>query len=68
MRILKDINAIAIDHGAVTHSQAHLVLNLLKKVECPTRLAELLQTVHPLIRAHWTTESSELLLTKANLH
>jgi hypothetical protein len=68
MRILEDINAIAANHGGVTYNQAHLVLNLLKKVECPTRLSELLSSVHPLIQAHWTTESSELLLTQANIH
>jgi hypothetical protein len=68
MRVLADINEIAIKHNEVTHNQATLVLNLLKRVECPTRLAELLHTVHPLIQAHWTTETCEALLTKANLY
>lgn len=68
MRILNDINYIADRHQEVTYNQANLVLNLLKRVECPIRLAQLLNTVHPLLWDSWDSETCELLLTKANLH
>ncbi|MGL5076928.1 MAG: hypothetical protein ACRDBG_14035 [Waterburya sp.] len=68
MRVLNDINSIADRHQEVTHNQSTLVLNLLKRVECPIRLAQLLNSVHPLLWDSWTPEASELLLTKANLH
>ncbi|MGL5076778.1 MAG: hypothetical protein ACRDBG_13275 [Waterburya sp.] len=67
MRILNYINATAELYNGITPENSELVADLLLKVKDPVRLRQLLETVHPVVWASWSSETYEALLTKANL-